>query len=252
MRHLKVFGCICYSQVPKEKRYKLDETSERCIFTGYSSQSNGYRLYNLKINKIVISRDVLFDEKATWNQEQNKGEKNIVDVEEIKTKSTLETENNEGSPQVSPPSSPSASSGSSSSFTSPKKMKSLADIYTRCNFYVLEPENFEHAIKDKAWRKAMQEAINVIEKNKTWQLVERPINKEIIGVKWVYRVKYNSDGSVRRNKARLVAKDYSQQPVLTIMKLLLQLLGLTPFELLLQWLHKEAGYYINLMSNQHS
>ena len=58
----------------------------------------------------------------------------------------------------------------------------------------------------------MQEEIDAIEKNKTWQLVERPINKEIIGVKWVYRVKHNSDGSVQRNKARLVAKGYSQQP----------------------------------------
>ena len=57
----------------------------------------------------------------------------------------------------------------------------------------------------------MQEEIDAIEKNKTWQLVERPINKEIIGVKWVYRVKHNSDGSVQRNKARLVAKGYSQQ-----------------------------------------
>ena len=58
----------------------------------------------------------------------------------------------------------------------------------------------------------MQEEFNAIEKSKTWQLVERPINKEIIGVKWVYRVKHNSDGSVQRNKARLVAKGYSQQP----------------------------------------
>ena len=67
LRHLKVFGCICYSQVPKEKKQKLDETSEKCIFTGYSSQSKGYRLYSLKSNKIVISHSVLFDEKATWN-----------------------------------------------------------------------------------------------------------------------------------------------------------------------------------------
>ncbi|RVW55367.1 Retrovirus-related Pol polyprotein from transposon TNT 1-94 [Vitis vinifera] len=39
VRHFKVFGCLCYSQVPKERRSKLDETSEKCIFMGYSSQS---------------------------------------------------------------------------------------------------------------------------------------------------------------------------------------------------------------------
>ena len=44
VNHLKVFGCICYAHVPKETRNKLDETSEKCIFVGYSSQSKGYRL----------------------------------------------------------------------------------------------------------------------------------------------------------------------------------------------------------------
>ena len=43
-------------------------------------------------------------------------------------------------------------------------------------------------------------------------MVEKPKDKEIIGVKWIYRVKYHSDGRVQRRKARLVAKGYSQQP----------------------------------------
>jgi uncharacterized pyridoxal phosphate-containing UPF0001 family protein len=42
-------------------------------------------------------------------------------------------------------------------------------------------------------------------------LVDRPQDKEIVGVKWIYKVKYNVDGSIQRNKARLVAKRYSQQ-----------------------------------------
>jgi hypothetical protein len=58
----------------------------------------------------------------------------------------------------------------------------------------------------------MQEEIDSIEKNKTWELVEKPNNKDAIGVKWVYKVKHNPDGSVQKNKARLVAKGYAQQP----------------------------------------
>jgi hypothetical protein len=54
--------------------------------------------------------------------------------------------------------------------------------------------------------------LKLFRKNKTWKLVERPQDKEIIGVKWIYKVKYNVDGSVQRNKLRLVAKGYSQQP----------------------------------------
>ena len=51
---------------------------------------------------------MLFDEKATWNQEQSKGEQKVINVEEIKRQSILDIENNENSPQVSPPSSSSS------------------------------------------------------------------------------------------------------------------------------------------------
>ena len=58
----------------------------------------------------------------------------------------------------------------------------------------------------------MQEEMNAIEKNKTWHLVEKPNDKEAIGVKWVYKLKHNPDGSIQRAKARLVVKGYAQQP----------------------------------------
>ncbi|CAL9024593.1 unnamed protein product, partial [Prunus brigantina] len=46
----------------------------------------------------------------------------------------------------------------------------------------------------------------MIEKNGTWELVDRPTKKPVIGVKWVYKTKLNLDGSVQKNKARIVAK----------------------------------------------
>ncbi|XP_020258273.1 uncharacterized protein LOC109834655 [Asparagus officinalis] len=49
-------------------------------------------------------------------------------------------------------------------------------------------------------------------KNKTLELVILPEGKELIGLKWIYKTKYNEDGSVQKRNARLVAKDYSQQP----------------------------------------
>ena len=52
----------------------------------------------------------------------------------------------------------------------------------------------------------------MIEKNNTWELVNRPHGKDIIGVKWVYKTKLNPDGTIQKHKARLVAKGYSQQP----------------------------------------
>ena len=58
-------------------------------------------------------------------------------------------------------------SSSSSLSSTPRKMRSLSDIYERCNFYIIEPQSFEEAIKDKDWRKAMEKEIDVIEKNET-------------------------------------------------------------------------------------
>nr|KYP69003.1 Retrovirus-related Pol polyprotein from transposon TNT 1-94 [Cajanus cajan] len=58
----------------------------------------------------------------------------------------------------------------------------------------------------------MEEEIKMIEKNNTWELVDYPHGKDIIGVKWVYKTKLNPDGTIQKHKARLIAKGYSQQP----------------------------------------
>ena len=57
----------------------------------------------------------------------------------------------------------------------------------------------------------MVEEIEMIEKNNTWELVDRPKDREVIGVKWVYKTKLNSDGSIQKYKARLLAKGYKQK-----------------------------------------
>ncbi|XP_031122620.1 uncharacterized protein LOC116025522 [Ipomoea triloba] len=56
----------------------------------------------------------------------------------------------------------------------------------------------------------MEAEIHALEHNKTWSLTHLPPSKAVIGCKWVYRIKYNADGSVERYKARLVAKGYSK------------------------------------------
>ena len=67
VNHLKVFGCICFARVPKVVRHKLDEDNEKCIFVGYSSKSKGYKLFSLKRNKVIVCKDVIFDENAFWD-----------------------------------------------------------------------------------------------------------------------------------------------------------------------------------------
>jgi hypothetical protein len=56
----------------------------------------------------------------------------------------------------------------------------------------------------------MDEELDQIEKNDTWELVPRPNDKNVINTKWVYKNKLNEDEHVTRNKARLVCKGYAQ------------------------------------------
>ena len=74
----------------------------------------------------------------------------------------------------------------------------------------IEPTSIKEACKDENWVKSMNEGVDQIEKNETWDLVPRPKNKYIIGTKWVFKNKMNEDGQVIRNKARLVCKGYAQ------------------------------------------
>lgn len=213
-KHLKVFGSICYVHIPTVKRHKLEEKTEKGIFLGYSTESKGYRIYNLKTKKIVISRDVEFDERATWDWEkeeiikktimvprrQNTSNDQVQEPEEVETPRGSNSPGDETNEEESSPESP------------PRRTRTLEDIYETCNFAAMEPTSFDEASKHQVWIQAMEEEIKMIEKNKTWEMVDRPPNKEVIGVKWVYKTKLNPEGSVQKHKARLVAKGYSQLP----------------------------------------
>jgi hypothetical protein len=69
--HLRTFGCIVYTHIPSELRKKLDDRSEKCIFTGYSETSKAYRLYNPITKKLIFSKDVKFLENQLWNDSEN-------------------------------------------------------------------------------------------------------------------------------------------------------------------------------------
>ena len=74
-----------------------------------------------------------------------------------------------------------------------------------------DPFYFEEAMKDAKWRQAIDSKINSIEKNKTLSLSELPTRAKRIGVKRVYKTKYNEHGEIDKHKACLVAKCYSEK-----------------------------------------
>ncbi|GJU26340.1 retrovirus-related pol polyprotein from transposon TNT 1-94 [Tanacetum coccineum] len=75
----------------------------------------------------------------------------------------------------------------------------------------VEPKNFNSAVSEDCWFKAMQEEIHEFNRLQVWELVPPPDSAMIITLKWIYKVKLDEYGDVLKNKARLVAKGYSQE-----------------------------------------
>ncbi|KAL5851107.1 hypothetical protein ACOSQ3_006225 [Xanthoceras sorbifolium] len=72
------------------------------------------------------------------------------------------------------------------------------------------PNSIHEALKIPEWKTAILEEIRALEKNQTWDLTRLPSGKRAVGCKWIFSVKYKSDGSVDRFKARLVVKGFTQ------------------------------------------
>jgi hypothetical protein len=161
-------------------------------------------LLNPNTNKILISRDVIFDEESTWSWNTKASSQSIqsFDSEE----EILEQPTSSNPDQMEPESSPIASRDDTQQ-TVPEQlekrtqktllylldfeldnMESDDDAVT---YYALfsdcDPVAFEVAVKEDKWKNAMNDEIKSIEKNNTWQLTRLPRGQKSIGVKWVYK-----------------------------------------------------------------
>nr|GEU97603.1 ribonuclease H-like domain-containing protein [Tanacetum cinerariifolium] len=73
------------------------------------------------------------------------------------------------------------------------------------------PNNPSHALKELTWRNAMHDEYNALVKDGTWLLVPRPAGVNMVHFMWLFKHKFNADGTLSRYKARLVANGSSQQ-----------------------------------------
>nr|XP_028949377.1 uncharacterized protein LOC114821438 [Malus domestica] len=192
---------------------------------GYATCENGYRVFDPISKKLVLSRDIAFNEEATWNWEENSDSltsttgsftygdtitersdimvlsptsfalppsRRVLSVEEFKVQSKTYVNK------------PNLSEMHTQGFDhTPLKWRKLDEVLAQCNMCIMDPEKYEDAKQDESWLKATKDELFMIEKNVTWKLVDRPTEQPVIGVKWVYKTKLNLDGSVLKNKARL-------------------------------------------------
>jgi hypothetical protein len=66
VHHFRTFGCIGHVHIHDSQRRKLDDKSKKCVLLGVSEESKAYKLYDPITKKIIISRDVVFEESKGW------------------------------------------------------------------------------------------------------------------------------------------------------------------------------------------
>ncbi|CAL2243102.1 unnamed protein product [Prunus armeniaca] len=159
IKHLKVFGCICYTHVPSPLRQKFDDKARKGVFMGYGSFEKGYRVYDLQSKKIVLSRSVIFSEEKSWNWKSDQEES--VPIPFNLEGDEIEDENNEIQHDRTQ-----FDNGGSSHLNSIVG-DLVENIYARCHMCVIEPENYQEAAGDLAWQKAMNAELKMIKKNNT-------------------------------------------------------------------------------------
>lgn len=193
--HLRVFGCEAYAFVVPEKRKKMNKRSEKCIFVSYDNQHKGYKLYLPSSRAMFVSKDVKFNELA----EEFVSYKDVDDVDDSFIAPNWMDINVNLSPQeqITP------TQRITRSITLNKSLFAKIDSKN-------EPSSFKEASKHKSWMQAMNVKYEALMKNQTQDLVLYPNDRNVIGNKWIYKVKYNSVGEIGKYKARLVAKGFAQ------------------------------------------
>jgi hypothetical protein len=219
VKHFRVFGRKCYIKRENDRMGKFDSRVDKGILVCYSSTRKAYKCYNIKLNKVMESINVTMDEigKPKSKKEENKSMEQLFEEEDEKEEE--EEDEDEENPteiekqvqQVSPktPSkrvqkhhhSDQIIGNKDAGVETRRKIRSPEQTHLAL-LSTIEPNCFEKASKDEFWNKAMDEELDQIEKNDTWELVPREKNKNVIGTKWVFRNKLNEDEQVTRNKAR--------------------------------------------------
>jgi len=127
-------------------------------------------------------------------------EQNDIALSPVTSSSATSTEHPEPSPSNNHP----MITRSKAGIFKPKAFSVEADNALR------EPTTVKAALSQPQWFQAMQKEYEALQQNNTWTLVSPPSNATIIGCKWIFRNKFNADGTLQRHKARLVAKGYHQ------------------------------------------
>ncbi|PNY18017.1 copia-type polyprotein [Trifolium pratense] len=193
--HFRVFGALCYKHVPEAKRKKLDDRSESMILVGYHA-TGAYKLYDPISKKMTFSRDVIVDEGKSWDWiSGSSSSKPVMSLtEDEDSDSDPDAEAGAEAPEIGSPNTEATVGTRARSTRTIRAPARLQDCELAndnevnedgelVHFALLagaEPINYLEALNDRKWKKAMEEELNAIERNQTWELVKLPREKKAI------------------------------------------------------------------------
>ena len=218
IKHLRVIGSVCYVHIPDCKRRKMDKKAIQGYLIGYDGDER-YGIYIKNQYKVILSRDVVFQEKL--KDCKRRVELPMSDVKspepdhevhhEVEQQANVDSESENEEEQAE---SICRKLRDRSLLTKPEKFD---DYVTTAEAYLTvmnEPECYQEAVNSEdrlQWIKAMNSEMDSLANNQTWELADLPADAKAIPCKWVYRLKTNPDGSIDKYKARLVAKGFNQR-----------------------------------------
>ncbi len=181
-KRLRVFGCEAYRLTYRHTADKMIDKSKKLVFVGYAP--GGYRLLNVDLKKIYLSRDVKFNESIKSQSINN------IDVS---------TQN--------------LNSNTNNSLADVSSLNMSEFCFTMFNDIVNKtPKTYHEAVESsdsEKWKEAIANEREALLANDTWTLVPRPHMVSTVSARWVFTIKLNSQNN-RIFKARLVARGFEQ------------------------------------------
>ena len=173
--HLRIFGCAAYRHVMDDERRKLDTKTEKCVFLGYSENRKGYRLFDTRRQKVIHSRDVVFDETFS-------GLKDVKEDKYVQIRLGTDEEDNEGN-TVETTESDATEAEETPSTVTPIVRRSgrnrhppdFYGVYVNMADVNSEPLTIQEALsgEDKRkWEDAMAAEYESLQANDVWDLVK--------------------------------------------------------------------------------
>ncbi|KAK7245636.1 hypothetical protein RIF29_40484 [Crotalaria pallida] len=216
--HLHTFGCVCFVHLPNHERHKLSAQSVKCAFMGYSVTHKGFICYDPCSKRLRVSRNVVFYENQFFFPTYVESSPAVAILSNFDDMPSNITRFKPGVVYTRRPSSLPLPDPEPTSTPAPPDLRRSnrvsrpPDRYNPCHkSYVADltsmsiPSSYSQAVGHACWQRAMQEELHALQENQTWDIVQCPPDKEILGCKWVYSVKLHSDGTLDRYKARVVA-----------------------------------------------